>query len=453
MTGPAAVDEDGNTAGTSPAHEGGGAAETVVDRLFFTFSGLSCIWFAVVLLQSSLEWGHIWFLVVFWAALAYLVLPRLHRILTRIYLPDYFIGRSRTSDGLLGDPVNVAVLGTGGQIHAVMEKAKWTLADPVTAVSSRRIITSTLARRSYDEAPVSPLFLFGRQQDFAYQQEVDGNPGKRHHIRFWKAPAGWLLPGGISVNWLAAGTYDRAVGLSLFTLQVTHKIAAGIDAERDYVVESIRSAAPEARVRTIKDFSTGYHSRNGGGDSITTDGDLPIVDLTGIPAPESVPAVLQNPRATRPLPTLFGAVLVACRGFAALFLTFALAAAVTDGSLTGPLLGTTPTPDVSAALAPAAVVMGLFALTEFLLAWFISRGGNRARVTAMTFGALSIIAQFIATLSGGPAITMATTLVSFSLDILLILALSSERARIFARSRTGSLRGPLNPDPLPSSAA
>jgi hypothetical protein len=88
MTGSAAVDEDGSTAGTSPARAGEAAAETVVDRLFFTFSGLSCIWFAVVLLQSSLEWGHIWFLAVFWAALAYLVLPRLHRILTRIYLPD-----------------------------------------------------------------------------------------------------------------------------------------------------------------------------------------------------------------------------------------------------------------------------------------------------------------------------------------------------------------------------
>ena len=44
-------------------------------------------------------------------------------------------------------------------------------------------------------APASPLFIFGRQQDFAYQQEVDGSPGKRHHIRFWRCPPGWVLPG------------------------------------------------------------------------------------------------------------------------------------------------------------------------------------------------------------------------------------------------------------------
>jgi hypothetical protein len=32
-------------------------------------------------------------------------------------------------------------------------------------------------------------------------------------------------------------------------------------------------------IDVISDFSTGYHARNGGGDSIRTDGDLPIVDL------------------------------------------------------------------------------------------------------------------------------------------------------------------------------
>ncbi len=94
----------------------------------------------------------------FWGLLAYLVLPRLHRILTSIYVPDYFIGRTRTSDGLLGDPVNLALMGSGDEIIVAMEQAGWTKADPVTAVSSWRIITSTLRRRSYTEAPVSPLF-------------------------------------------------------------------------------------------------------------------------------------------------------------------------------------------------------------------------------------------------------------------------------------------------------
>ena len=81
---------------------------------------------------------------------------------------------------------------------------------PTTSPWSRRggSSASTLTRRSYGEAPVSPLFLFSRQQDFAYQQEVDGNPAQRHHVRFWQCPDAWLLPGGTSRR-LARGGHVR----------------------------------------------------------------------------------------------------------------------------------------------------------------------------------------------------------------------------------------------------
>ena len=256
-----------------------------LDWFFFVFAGLAAIWLAYLGFTETFRvgWWGIPFAVVFWVVLAYLVLPRLHRILTTIYVPDYFIGRTRTSDGLLGDPVNLAFRGTADEIEAALRAAGWRRADPVTLASSWRIVTSTLRRRSYDEAPVSPLFLFGRQQDFAYQQEVDGNPAQRHHVRFWKCPDGWLLPGGTRVEWLAAGTFDTAVGLSLFTLQVTHRIDADTDIERDHIIQSLVAAEPAIRIDVIKDFSSGYHARNGGGDSIRTDGDLPIVDVSGVP--------------------------------------------------------------------------------------------------------------------------------------------------------------------------
>ena len=256
-----------------------------LDWFFFVFAGLAAIWLAYLGFTETFRvgWWGIPFAVVFWVVLAYLVLPRLHRILTTIYVPDYFIGRTRTSDGLLGDPVNLAFRGTADEIEAALRAAGWRRADPVTLASSWRIVTSTLRRRSYDEAPVSPLFLFGRQQDFAYQQEVDGNPAQRHHVRFWKCPDGWLLPGGTRVEWLAAGTFDTAVGLSLFTLQVTHRIDADTDIERDHIIQSLVAAEPAIRIDVIKDFSSGYHARNGGGDSIRTDGDLPILDVSGVP--------------------------------------------------------------------------------------------------------------------------------------------------------------------------
>ncbi|MCB0912350.1 MAG: LssY C-terminal domain-containing protein [Propionibacteriaceae bacterium] len=229
--------------------------------------------------------------IVFWVLVAYLVLPRLHRILTRVYVPDYFIGRTRTADGLLGDPVNLALMGSPEQVHAALDRGGWIRADELTGRTGWRIVTTTLSRRSYREAPVSPLFLFGRKQDFAYQQEVDGNPSQRHHVRFWKCPDGWLLPGGFKVDWLAAGTYDRSVGLSLFTLQVTHKIDQDTDIEREHIIETVRAASPGAGLDILRDFSTGYHSRNGGGDLIRTDGDLPVLDVSGLPTEGSADIV------------------------------------------------------------------------------------------------------------------------------------------------------------------
>ncbi|GAA1780414.1 LssY C-terminal domain-containing protein [Agromyces lapidis] len=261
------------------------SANALLDGFFFIYAGIAAVWLAWLILEQSFDWGWfgLVFFVAFWLVLAYLVLPRLHRILTTIYVPDYFIGRARTSDGLLGDPVNLAFDGDEVQLHAAMRAAGWTRADDVTVASSWRIVASTVTGRSYDEAPVSPLFLFGRQQDFAYQQEVEGNPAKRHHVRFWRTPDGWLLPGGRRVGWLAAGTFDRAVGFSLFTLQITHKIDADIDVERDHIVATVLGANPQATVDVLDDFSTGYHSRNGGGDSISTDGGLPVLDVSEVP--------------------------------------------------------------------------------------------------------------------------------------------------------------------------
>lgn len=221
-------------------------------------------------------------LLLLWLFTAYLVLPRVHRTLTRWYIPDYFIGRVRTVDGLLGDPINLAFHGTEEELIAAMLQAGWVQADRLNWKSALKMIRATLLRRSYPSAPVSSLFLFSRRQDLAFQQEVGGSTSRRHHIRFWRTPEGWWLPGGFQADWLAAATFDRAVGFSLFTGQITHKIAEDTDEERDYVVETLLATNPHASVRIVHHFVSGYHDRNGGGDRILTDGSLPFVTLPRI---------------------------------------------------------------------------------------------------------------------------------------------------------------------------
>lgn len=247
--------------------------------IFLTVVGIVCL--TVLWLKHNVSIARVWFvaLVVFWLVLAYYLLPRIHRALSRIYVPNYFIGRARTADGLLADPVNLALRGNKATLHKVMKKAGWTLADPLSVRTSLRIVTSILRRKSYTTAPVSDLYVFGRKQEFAYQKEVDGNPGKRHHVRFWHVPKDMYLPGGYDVDWVAAATYDDAVGFSLFTLQITHSIDGDVDAERDLVVSTIKKAHKARNIQKIEGFFPGYQHHNGSGDKFFTDGSMVIVDL------------------------------------------------------------------------------------------------------------------------------------------------------------------------------
>ena len=213
-----------------------------------------------------------------WLTTAYLVLPRVHRRLTKMYLPNYFIGRTRNSDGLLSDPINVAFNGSGEQLREAMLAAGWVEADPVNLQSMWKVVVSFLTRKPYPSAPVTSLYLFNRKQNFAFQIQT-GSLHSRHHVRFWSTPKPWWLPGGEQADWLASGTYDTRILFSAFTWQLDHKIAENIDEERDYIVKSLKEADKVQRVKNIKHFSSAFHDRNGGGDLIKTDGSLPIVTL------------------------------------------------------------------------------------------------------------------------------------------------------------------------------
>lgn len=255
----------------------------LLDTLFIVAGLVLSVWLAgLYLLEGfSLTPVRMLYLVGFWLLLTYIALPRLHQVMTWIYLPDYFIGRTRTVEGVLSDPINLAFDGDETDLHVAMRRAGWVLAEERTVGSAWDMVRATLLRRSYPEAPVSDLFLMGRRHDFTYQQEVGGTTAKRHHVRFWKMPRRFSLPGGYKADWLAAGTYDRAVGFSFFTLQFTHRIDENIDVERDYVIDTVRYADPAVEVEVIREFSTSYHHRNGQGDRIRTDGDLPIIDVAG----------------------------------------------------------------------------------------------------------------------------------------------------------------------------
>ncbi len=437
-----------------------GRLNRTLDLSFFWIGTLSALWLIYLLATQTFRdgFGQLWFALPIYLLLAYLVLPRVHTALSRIYLPDYFIGRARTREGILGDPLNLGFLGSDAQVQFSMAAAGWAPADPVNTRSTWRIIVATLSRRSYPEAPVSDLYVFGRPQDFAFQREVDGNPGQRHHIRFWNAPEGWLLPGGHRIGWIAGGTYDRSVGFSLFTLQITHKIEQDTDVERDFIVASLHDSPVPAEITTIKNFSTGYHSRNGGGDSIITDGDLPIVDLRAVSVPEletqavmaadghpTTAAAVSLMRAARPIGTTLGSILGLLRSGAwlgtgvALVTQFAVKmvpGASIDSSTNQVRIDGQPQSELLAVAGLFVVVLAILVVTVVPIALTVSvyRGNNFARLVVMLFSAVTIATSIFAYTSS-VGLDLRGGLLAFLLDIGVLLALSGEDAQRFARAR------------------
>jgi hypothetical protein len=202
--------------------------------------------------------------------------------------PDLFEAQriTHTPGGLLGDPVNLALLGTESDLVHGMAAAKWDPADPITFRSSVRIAVDSVFRKPDDDAPVSTLELFGRKQDLAFEQPVGDSPRKRHHVRFWH----WdRLHDGKEV-WFGSVTFDERVGLSYTTGQVTHHIGPDLDVERDRLLAELKQAGAAQEVYWLDGFQQ-LQGKNGGGDPWHTDGRLGVAVLTTAPSSTNAGAI------------------------------------------------------------------------------------------------------------------------------------------------------------------
>ena len=176
-------------------------------------------------------------------------------------------------NGAPGDPVNVAFIGSEEDLHLCLISAKWAPADPVTLKSSMRIVGDTVFRRSYVDAPVSNLLLWGRKQDFAFERPVGKDPRQRHHVRFWRADKVDSLKRPL---WIGAATYDTRVGFKERTVKITHHIAADVDTERDKLIADVKETGDLVDFFWVDGFHDKLRGKNGGGDPWFTDGRLAV---------------------------------------------------------------------------------------------------------------------------------------------------------------------------------
>ena len=183
---------------------------------------------------------------------------------------------TRTGAGIPGDALNVGLVGRKEDILRAMHAAGWFPADPITLRTSIEIVGSVVLDRPYRNAPVSPLYYQGKKEELAFEKPDGGSADKRHHVRFWQ-----VLEKGSDGRpvWLGSATYDRSVGLSHDTGQITHHIGPDIDADRDLLMEDLRAAGMAQTFFQISGTGPTLRGRNGEGDPYHTDGEIDVASL------------------------------------------------------------------------------------------------------------------------------------------------------------------------------
>lgn len=227
---------------------------------------------------------------------AYVVLPRIIRLGLALMRSKHVPAYTTTGDGLPGDPVNLALVGTLAELKSAFAALGWSEADELGIASSWRMAKAFVLNKPYPTAPFSTLYLFRRGQDIGFQKAIGGSPRKRHHVRFWglsialaEGTAGsdklWQNterpPAGERVIWIGAATRDTGLSFTRWTFQVTHATDSDSSAERDVVIAELKS---QGLIGEVRAYDERKELPQGRVNHYVFDGDVSIATLTPAPA-------------------------------------------------------------------------------------------------------------------------------------------------------------------------
>ena len=211
----------------------------------------------------------------------------------------------------------------------------------------------------------------------------------------------------------------------------------------DYILDTIQYVAPGTDVQVIEDFSTGYHSRNGGGDNIVTDGNLPIVQLHNQPKHRSVRDDRINLHSASdiarklPMNLLVGSVMVALWGLVqGVQLLYRLRNPLDIQEMVSSeptlqqivdYLGGEKFIETFESFLPYGVV--LFVAMLWFLAWRLLKGSSRARLFTLDLLAFAFLVLLFRTYVWGKHLELITILGQMTILVCAMLSYTSDQAR------------------------
>ena len=177
-----------------------------------------------------------------------------------------------------GDPLNLVIVGTPEDLRSAFAARSWHTVELNYLQSARKTIESFLFGSRYRYSPVSPLYLFGRPQDYAVQK-ARSSIVQRNHLRLWLTP--WMVDG--KPVWV--GQVSRDIGVHATTrtpIFFTHKIDPDVDEDRNYLVEDLLLTGQVTRLGYVRGAGEATPEKPGAnltGDEYFTDGLRAVVFL------------------------------------------------------------------------------------------------------------------------------------------------------------------------------
>jgi membrane-associated phospholipid phosphatase len=181
---------------------------------------------------------------------------------------------SETLTGVRAEPISLIFIATSDQLKATFMRAGWYVADSSTLNNTFHAFLSAAKNEQYLTAPVTPAYLNFQPETIAFEKPTHTNSlRQRHHTRLWKTN---FNVAGIPV-WAATASLDQGIGIGSKVALPTHHIDPNIDAERNYISQSLdQSNTSLLRVAEPQD------GHNASGDIFFTDGQAVVIQLAQI---------------------------------------------------------------------------------------------------------------------------------------------------------------------------
>lgn len=134
-----------------------------------------------------------------------------------------------------GDPLNLVLVGDAADLHYAFAARNWHTVEMTYLQSAEKTIKSFMFGDKYRYSPVSPLYAFGRKQDYALQK-ARASISQRNHLRLW------LTPWKVAEKPVWIGQVSRDIGVHMTSqspIFFTRKVDPDVDEDRNYLLEDL----------------------------------------------------------------------------------------------------------------------------------------------------------------------------------------------------------------------